>query len=149
MSKRWWLPGVVLGLGIGATFYVTRQPATPPSLVATYVAPATCAGCHAEIARTYQLTGMGRSFHPATPADVQPAKYYHKPSESYFTIEERNGHFYQGRYQLGPDGQKTNILEKEIHYVLGSGNHARAYLTRTARDTLVALHAHFHLPLLV
>ena len=37
------------------------------------------------------------------------------------------------------DGNKTNIVEKEIHYVMGSGNHARSYLHRTPEGKLVQL----------
>ena len=36
------------------------RPATPTS--SAYADPASCASCHAEIARTYSLTGMARSF---------------------------------------------------------------------------------------
>ena len=37
------------------------------------------------------------------------------------------------------DGKKTNIIEKQVDYVLGSGNHARAFLSRTKQNTLVEL----------
>jgi predicted CXXCH cytochrome family protein len=52
---------------------------------------------------------------------------------------EREGRFFQRRYQIGFDGKETNNVEKEIHYVVGSGNHARTYLSRTNRNTLVEL----------
>jgi predicted CXXCH cytochrome family protein len=61
--------------------------------------------------------------------------YFHAPSESYFTVEERGGRYYQRRHQLGP----VNIVEKEIHFVLGSGNHVSTYLHRTERGKLVEL----------
>src|SRR5438309_1923382 len=85
--KSWWHVGVgvALGLGIAAAFYLTRK---PPSPSAYYVDAATCAGCHAAQAVTYRRTGMGRSFHHPTSDDVKPATYYHKPSDSYFTMEE-------------------------------------------------------------
>ncbi|MBV9504325.1 MAG: tetratricopeptide repeat protein, partial [Acidobacteriia bacterium] len=41
--------------------------------------------------------------------------------------------------QIGFDGKQTNTLEKEIHFVMGSGNHVRAYLSRTGRGTYVEL----------
>ena len=52
---------------------------------------------------------------------------------------ERDGRFYQRRYQIGFDGKETNIMEKEIDFVVGSGNHVRAYLHRTSRNKLVEL----------
>ena len=36
-------------------------------------------------------------------------------------------------------GRQINVMEKQIDFVMGSGNHARAYLHRTARNTLVEL----------
>src|SRR6266699_3798631 len=94
MSSRRVAIGVGLVAAISAALYLTRK---PPSPIANYIDPATCAGCHAEKARTYRRTGMGRSFHHPTSDDVKPTTYYHKPSDSYFTMEERNGRFYQSR----------------------------------------------------
>ena len=86
---------------------------------------------------------MGRSFYrptrETTIGDRKSATFYHRASDSYFTMLERDGRFYQRRYQVGADGKETNSLEKEIDFVLGSGNHARAYLHRTNRNTLVEL----------
>jgi predicted CXXCH cytochrome family protein len=87
---------------------------------------------------------MGRSFYRPTLGNTigdrgKSATFYHKASDSYFTMLERDGHFYQRRYQIGLSGKETNSLEKEIDFVLGSGNHARAYLHRTNRNTLVEL----------
>ena len=87
---------------------------------------------------------MGRSFYrPAlsnTLGDSRtPITFYHQASDSYFTMIERDGRYYQRRHQVGFDGKETNVMEKEIHFVLGSGNHVRAYLHRTNRNTLVEL----------
>ncbi len=87
---------------------------------------------------------MGRSFYRPTSANTvgdgkKDVAYFHPASESTFTMQERDGRFYQGRYQIGFDGKKTNIMEKEIDFVMGSGNHVRAYLSRTSRNTLVEL----------
>jgi predicted CXXCH cytochrome family protein len=114
------------------------------AIITGYTDPAVCANCHANIARTYRLTGMGRSFYlPQVENTIgshgQSPTYYHKASDSYFTMLERNGRFYQRRYQIGFNGKETNVLEKQIDYVMGSGNHVRAYLYRTSRNTLVEL----------
>jgi tetratricopeptide (TPR) repeat protein len=49
---------------------------------------------------------------------------------------QRGGRFYQRRHQIGPDGREINVLEKEIDFVLGSGNHARTYLHKRADGQL-------------
>ena len=128
---------------VAALAYIFRpQPQTPsaPFTENHYVDSAVCADCHPTIAETYARTGMGRSFsRPSTNNTVTGVTYYHKPSDSYFTMVERDGRFYQRRYQTGFDGNPANSFEKEIQFVLGSGNHARTYLHRTSRNTLVEL----------
>jgi predicted CXXCH cytochrome family protein len=124
------------GAFLGLLLLSAIEPAWPASIE--------CAGCHQGIWETYQRTGMARSFYrPYEAAAVEDYTknntYYHEPSNSYFTMLQRDGKYYQRRYQLGPDGKQTNILEKQIDYVMGSGLHARAYLNRTAHNTLVEL----------
>ena len=79
---------------------------------------------------------MGRSFfRPAAANTIEDFKtkntFYHPASDRYYTLVERDGRYFQRRHQLGPDGKPANIIEDEIHYVLGSGNHARTYLHET------------------
>jgi tetratricopeptide (TPR) repeat protein len=95
---------------------------------AGYVDPAACAACHREIYESYRRTGMGRSFYRPGPESFQSGAYYHAPSDQHFTMLQRGGRYLQRRHQIGPDGAETNIVEKEIHFVLGSGNHSRTYL---------------------
>ena len=118
------------------------QQARPVAAVNAYVDPAQCATCHAEIAKTYAKTGMGRSFSEITPEVLEkfPDKpYYHEPSDSYFAMVQRDGKTYQRRWQLGYDGRETNVEEKSVEYVLGSGNHGRTYLHLTPRHGLQQL----------
>ncbi len=104
-----------------------------------YVSPALCARCHQDIAVKYRQTGMGRSFYRA-PADLTTAKpFYHAASDNYFAMTARGGKVYQRRWQIGFDGQETNIDERQVDFVLGSGNHSRTYLHLTARNTLQQL----------
>jgi hypothetical protein len=80
--------------------------------------------CHPSHAQTYQHTGMARSFTTPTVENTLAnwsKPYYHAPSQSYFTVLHRGGNLFQRRYQLGP------------------GHHARAYLHRTPRNTLIQL----------
>lgn len=87
---------------------------------------------------------MGRSFYRPSPENLvedftNRNTFYHQPSDSYFTMLRRDGNYYQRRYQLDSGGKQLNVMEKRIDYVMGSGNHARAYLHRTAANTLVEL----------
>ena len=101
----------------------------------------TCATCHRGIWETYRQTGMGRSFYLPTETDTggKGSTYYHKPSDSYFSMVQRDGKAFQRRHQLDADGREINVMEKRIDFIMGSGNHARTFLHRTARNTLVEL----------
>ena len=100
--------------------------------------PRVCDQCHKEIAATFRQTGMGRSFYK--PAFIAPVTtFYHAPSDTWFAMIERAGHFYQRRWQTGFDGSETNVDEKSVDYVMGSGNHVQAFLHLTSRNTLQQL----------
>src|SRR3954452_12323321 len=117
--------------------------------ISEYVDPQVCAKCHAEIARDYARTGMGRSlFRPApsntleayaAPNQAMKQDFYHALSDTHFSMTVRNGEYFQRRWQTGFDGKEANVEEMKIDYVMGSGNHARTYLHRTPRGTLIEL----------
>jgi len=73
----------------------------------------------------------------ASPASSR--QFYHAASGTYYSMTEREGKYYQRRWQLGFDGQSENIEELQINYVMGSGNHVRTYLHREEDGTLVEL----------
>ena len=111
---------------------------------AEYVDPSTCAHCHADIAATYRQTAMGRSFHRVNASDRTASfkthnTLYNKASDRYYTMLERDGNLYEQRYQIGFEDQPTNRTEKQIDYVVGSGDHARTYLHRTGEGKLIEL----------
>ena len=115
-----------------------------PALSAAYADPSVCSSCHDEIARTYSLTGMGRSFSRVRPgtsnlASGESARLYHKASDRHYSVSERDGKLFQRRHQIGFGGQETNALELEADYVIGSGNHARTFLHRNADGRLVQM----------
>jgi Tfp pilus assembly protein PilF len=109
-----------------------------------YVDPAVCATCHNDVAATYRKTGMGRSFYRPTAQNViedyvQKNTLEHKASGLSYTMVEHDGKFFQRRHTIGFDGKETNVVEKQIDYVIGSGNHARTYLHRTTQGRLTEL----------
>lgn len=124
-----------LGFGLAVLLAAAQQ--IPVSRDAGYVDSDVCARCHQEIARTYRQTGMGRSFYAAKPEPK--ATFYHPASDRHYTMYARDGRFYQRRHQLASDGSEQNVVEKEIHYVMGSGNRARTYLHKTAGGELIQL----------
>lgn len=138
-------PAVPQRRGLAAVlFALTLSPAAAQVPASGYSEPQTCADCHRSIWETYRRTGMGRSFYRASPTNMvesgAPANaFYHKPSDSYFTMPRRDGKSYQRRHQIDSGGREINVMEKQIDFIMGSGNHARAFLHRTARNTLVEL----------
>jgi len=120
---------------------LTAAPAPPTN---RYVDSNVCAGCHAEMARNYLQTGMGRSFfRPSAASTVETHtsnnQFYHSLSDTHYSMDQRGGTYYQRRWQIGFDGKEANVEELTIDYVLGSGDHARSYLHKTMRGTLIEL----------
>jgi predicted CXXCH cytochrome family protein len=134
---------------MAASFTGCKRSASAPALSiagadAGYVDAATCKGCHSEIWKTYQLTGMGRSFARPTKETLQADfanknTFYHEASDRHYRMSEREGKYFQRRHQIGFDGRQTNVVEKEIHFVVGSGNHARTFLHRTPEGRIFEL----------
>ena len=128
----------ILAIGIGVVAPVVHAAGN------AYVDSAVCGQCHADKAQTYRQTGMGRSFYRLTAETaVEDFKsglpFYHKASETYFNVLVRGGNYFQRRWQIGFDRRETNVEEKQIDFVIGSGNHGRTYLHLTGRGTLQQL----------
>ncbi|HEY6342816.1 MAG TPA: tetratricopeptide repeat protein [Bryobacteraceae bacterium] len=109
-----------------------------------YADPGVCEQCHGDIAATYRKTGMGRSFHRVrTDQDIDwlalGKPWHHAASNTDFQMVQRDGSWFQRRWQIGFDGKPTNVDEKRVDYVLGSGNHARTFLHLTEKKTLQEL----------
>src|SRR5579862_774430 len=97
---------------------------------------AACLRCHSDVWRSYQRSGMARSFSRPNPENISAASYDHSKSGIHYDVIERSGKFFARQYSLGkPDSS----VETEIDYVIGSGNHARTYLHRTAAGKLIEL----------
>ncbi|HEY4085291.1 MAG TPA: tetratricopeptide repeat protein [Bryobacteraceae bacterium] len=105
-----------------------------------YVDSRICADCHGDIARTYSETGMARSFYTPDAASVPSSKpYFHRASGTWYQVVTRDGDWYQRWWQIGSRGQQESAGESKVDYVMGSGNHVRSYLHRTALGTLIEL----------
>src|SRR5262245_12499053 len=101
-----------------------------------YVDVQICTRCHREIAESYSQTGMGRSLFKPSPANTvedYSKKFFHSTSDTHYSMIERDGGYFQRRWQIGFGGKETNVEELKIDYVMGSGAHARSYLHRTPR----------------
>jgi hypothetical protein len=109
-----------------------------------YVDSRLCATCHRQISESYRQTGMGRSFYRPSPTNTiedyrNRHEIEHVLSRTHYSMTFREGAYYQRRWQTGFDGRETNVEEMKIDYVIGSGNHARSYLHRTATGGLIEL----------
>ena len=88
---------------------------------------------------------MARSFYRPSAAKVvedyeRNNRFFHAPSGRHYRMVRRNGRFFQQRYQL-QQGREVNLFEQEVHYVIGSGNHARSYLNLSTGGVLTQLPA--------
>ena len=109
-----------------------------------------CAGCHRAVWETYRRTGMARSFYRPAPDNTvedyaHKNTFYHQASDTHFEMIHlpanhgpggRGDRYFQRQSTIDFDGKQTNVVEHEIDSVLGSGNHARTYLHRTAKGGL-------------
>lgn len=135
-STSGWLLLVCAALATGCGGKAPKPAATPAA--AAYADAKVCATCHAEIAQSYAQTGMGRSIGPALAANV-PSQVVHRASGLTYAIAARDGSLYQRRTQPGFEGREAFVAEKRAELAIGSGNHARSFLSRNAEGKWVQL----------
>ena len=87
---------------------------------------------------------MARSFYrlqpqAATEDYARGNPFYHQLSGTWYAMVKRSDEYYQRRWRIGSGGKEADVQESRIDYVMGSGNHARTYLHRTARGALMEL----------
>jgi predicted CXXCH cytochrome family protein len=133
-----------LDLLIVSCFLVPFQAATADQNANEHVDARTCARCHRQIDVDYRLTGMGRSMYRPAPGntieDYQGNhQFFHALSDTHYSMIQRNGAYYQRRWQIGFGGKETNVEELKIDYAIGSGTHARSYLHRMASGAFIEL----------
>ncbi len=153
---------LAVALTASVTYYVNRRgtqdriaagssassPANLPRFIGGaddgYVDAAACASCHREIAATYSQTGMGRAFYRVRPEKMvedfaNANTYFHAPSGDHYTMVRRGDQYFQRRSQLDAKRNEVYVFERQIDYVMGSGNHARTYLNLDSAGKLTQL----------
>ena len=109
---------------------------------AGYVDDRVCGRCHADLARPYRDVAMARSFYrPSAAVAVEDfAKpFLHPASQRIYRMQLQGDRYLFRRHQLDTEGREINVFEVEVDWILGSGNHARTYLYRTAYGELYQL----------
>jgi tetratricopeptide (TPR) repeat protein len=113
-----------------------------PAKQREYAPAGSCQQCHASIAASYRESGMARSFYKPAPENVpikEPVTYYHAASGRHYAALWRNEKLIQRRWQQSSEGREANVFEMEVNYVIGSGNHARTFLHRSANGEITEL----------
>jgi Flp pilus assembly protein TadD len=99
-----------------------------------YVGVQACRKCHVEKASTFAHTGMGRAFYRFTSAvaveDFSKRNELVDPRTGvHYRMTRRGPSFFMKQFVVDPGGRERHADEREMTYVLGSGNHARSYVT--------------------
>jgi predicted CXXCH cytochrome family protein len=98
-----------------------------------------CNVCHTAIYQQYQRTGMAEAFYRPSVGNTPATTFFHKTSATHYAVLQRDGKFFQRRWQIGYQDREENVDELQIDYIMGSGKHVRTYLHRTSRGTLIEL----------
>jgi len=108
-----------------------------------YVEDIVCQTCHGEIWDSYQEVGMSRSFYRPRPQefveDLEAEPLFHEPSGRYYEMRRQGDELIFRRFQLAHDGERINLFEIGVDWILGSGNHNRSYLYQTELGELFQL----------
>jgi tetratricopeptide (TPR) repeat protein len=108
-----------------------------------YVDEAACALCHTALSASYREKGMARAFsRPRPEADIEDftaPPFVHGPSRQHLEIRRRGDRLVFRRWQVDAQGRPIHTFEREVDWILGSGDHARTYLYRTEGGELFQL----------
>lgn len=108
-----------------------------------YVDDKLCGQCHRDVYESFKTVGMSRAFYRPSREniieDYENSHFYHEASLRHYEMYETDGRFFLKRYRLGPSGEELDVLDREIHWILGSGNNARSYIHQTAWGELFQL----------
>src|ERR1043165_4585874 len=98
-------------------------------LAALYVGDAQCTSCHQQIVHTYHAVGMSKSFYRPRQDDViedfSKLPFKHAKSGDMLELRWRDGRLIFRRTR------GSSVFEQPVDWILGSGPHARTYLSPT------------------
>lgn len=108
-----------------------------------YVEDRACALCHTDISESYKHKGMARAFFRPRPStdieDFSAPPFFHAPSRQHLQIVRQGERLVFRRWQTDSTGKPVHLFEREVDWVLGSGNNARTYLYRVKGGELYQL----------
>ena len=116
------------------------RPSATSGAAPGYIDDRICATCHRDLFDSYQSVGMARSFYRPRAdrliEDFDNGHYYHEPSNRHYEMTYESDRLTVTRYQVDEAGQRVNVLEQTIDWILGSGSRARSYIYQTAAGEL-------------
>jgi tetratricopeptide (TPR) repeat protein len=136
---------IAIATGVILDLYFRPEEKTDTAIAPMAYADAkSCIPCHASEAADYATTGMARAFYrpdekTTVDAPAKDRQFFHSVSNTFFSMTEHDGKYFQRRWQQGFDGKPDNVEEIQIDYIMGSGNHVRTYLHREQDGTLIEL----------
>ncbi|MCA9445485.1 MAG: tetratricopeptide repeat protein [Candidatus Omnitrophica bacterium] len=100
-----------------------------------YIEDRACEVCHYELFQSYREVGMAQSFYrPGSQPfieDFENTKFHHIPSDRYYELTREGDRLTFKRWLVGDDGKPIHEYEREVDWIMGSGNHSRTYLYQT------------------
>lgn len=108
-----------------------------------YIDDRSCADCHGELHKSFQESGMARSFSRPSAAnfieDFEAGKFFHAPTHRHYEMSANGDQLVFRRYQVDGDGKPINEYVCSVDWILGSGKHARNYLTQSESGEMYQL----------
>lgn len=100
---------------------------------AQYVGMQACLTCHSEVHKTFQYTGMGRSFSPAHQRNSHAvfddnALVYDEVSDFYYFPFVKDSLMYVREFRLDEKGDTIHQRVEKISYIVGSGHHTHSHI---------------------
>lgn len=120
----------------------------PPTTGAApgYLDDKACALCHTDLSASFEKKGMGRSFRRPRPEgpeedteDFSAPPFVHAPSGQSFQMVRTGDRLIFRRWQTDGEGKPIHLFERDVDWILGSGDHSRTYLYGTAGGELYQL----------
>ncbi len=130
-------PDDPVGEGPAAALDVLQTAGAAPG----YVEDRVCAGCHVDIARTFGDVAMAKSFYRpgSQPVIERFEPFFHEASGTHYEMSLVDGSYLFRSYQLDAEGERIHEFERQVDWILGSGNHSRSYLIQTPGGELFQL----------